>query len=548
VKTRLLFALALWLGLWVLPTHGHVGSDGVVYEGTAGPYRVLVSIQPPDVIPGTARVSVMVEGTGVQRVRLKPIYFRSGDEGSPESDPAEPVPGEPNRYTGEVWLMDAGTASVSVEVVGSQGTGTALVPVMAVSTALRPMEPWRGWVLGAMGLLLVVLLATLFGAAFGDSRAVPGEEVSQPLRRRRLVGAGIGLLVGSLMLFGGSAWWSSWASDYRRFMYRPYTATSAVRVENGERVLTMHIDTASVRNRTLSHLIPDHGKLMHLFLVRQGTLDAFAHVHPARVDSATFQVTLPNLPAGTYLAYADVVRYQGFTYTIADTVQIPTVPSTEPRTPNSPHRIQKDPEDTYVVTNPLDAKKPLVTDAAITLCGTPGVKTKLPDGATIVWEGKPGQTLKAGEIVPLSFAVENPDGTPAQLQTYLGMMGHAAVVKDDGSVYIHLHPTGTYSAASRQVLETRVAQDARQPVVPPAKAFRDSIDRVVATYRTLSDAEREARLMREMGHAAGDSTHVGHARVSFPYAFPRPGRYRIWVQVKREGRIQTGAFEAEVGE
>jgi hypothetical protein len=39
--------------------------------------------------------------------------------------------------------------------------------------------------------------------------------------------------------------------------------------------------------------------------------------------------------------------------------------------------------------------------------------------------------------------------------------------------------------------------------------------------------------------AANDSLY-------FPYAFPQPGKYTVWVQVKRRGRVLTGSFLADV--
>jgi hypothetical protein len=548
---RFLLALCLLTAPFVT---AHVGSPGVVYQDQAGPYRVLVSINPPDVIPGTAQVSVFAEGEGITRVTARPIFFDSGDEGAPAADELKPAPDAPGRYEGIVWLMSNGSSSVQVVVEGAAGRGEALIPVMAVATAQREMPPQLGWILGGLGVFLFLLMVTILGASVSDGTLKPGLPLTAAKKRKRLVTMGLSVAVLGCLLFVGSSWWNSWADEYRKYMYRPMQAAARVETTEGRQRLTLRVDTTGWgESRTrISYLVPDHGKLMHLFLVREPGLDAFAHLHPSRLDSLTFQVTLPVLPPGRYKVYGDVVHRSGYAETITATAEIPVAAAVRPV---SNAADPNDAEDTYVVTDPLDRAGFLPADTNAVLCGKPGVKAKLQDGSAIVWEHQPNAAFTAGRVYPLRFMVTAPDGKPAKLDPYLGMAGHAVVTKDDGSVFIHLHPVGTYSMAARQSLEKRVAETSQTVVDPNPRQFIDSVNQVVARLDALPAAEREAVLMAGMGHTiAGNGTEatpgmagMDHgSEVSFPYTFPQPGNYRIWVQVKREGRILTGAFDAVV--
>ncbi|MFT4031149.1 MAG: hypothetical protein QM669_01895 [Siphonobacter sp.] len=519
-------------------SRAHVGSSGVVYEGKAGNYPIQVYVQPPDVIPGTAKVTVLAGMGSIQEIGLKPIYFYGGDEGSPRADLALPSKEEPGRYEGTVWFMDAGSASVEVTIKGNQGTGTAVIPILAVSTATQTMPKGTGWVLAGLGLLLLGLLTTLLGASMSDGLMQPGQEDTSKTRRKHFTGSVIGATFCIGLVFVGHNWWKARADEYKQFMFKPYQATSSIAVEDGQPVLNLQIDSLSEKNRSLSYLIPDHGKLMHLFLIRQGSMEAFAHLHPYRVDSLHFQARLPPLPAGTYLLYADMVRYQGFAYTITDTLVIPALPE------SLPGSTKADPEDTYAITTPVSNTKPLLADAAITMCGKPGVSTKLQDGSSMVWEAQVNEDLRAGKVYDLNFSVFDPDGKAAELQPYLGMMGHAAVFKNDGQVYIHLHPTGTFSSASQQVLKNRIAETNRIPAKPSApKVFRDSIDQVLVMLNSIPEMARNHIIMPDIPM----SEHLEHTNhLTIPYAFPKAGKYRLWLQVKRDGKVLTGVFDANV--
>ena len=84
----------------------------------------------------------------------------------------------------------------------------------------------------------------------------------------------------------------------------------------------------------------------------------------------------------------------------------------------------------------------------------------------------------------------------------MGMQGHAAFIKTDGSVFAHIHPSGT---------------------VPMAAL-------------ALAQADPHA------GHNMGLTSLP--PVVSFPYALPKPGAYRIIVQIKRAGKVETGIFDS----
>ena len=145
-----------------------------------------------------------------------------------------------------------------------------------------------------------------------------------------------------------------------------------------------------------------------------------------------------------------------------------------------------------------------------------GVVDVLPDGSRIVWE-RDSIPLSANHFVWLRFRLEDPQGQPANdVEPYMGMAGHAEIVRSDRSVFAHIHPDGSVAMAALELAQKNSAASAS------------------------TNGNGAATMDMQM------PTDKISPEVSFPYGFPKAGEYRMFVQIKRAGRIETGVFDTLV--
>jgi hypothetical protein len=224
--------------------------------------------------------------------------------------------------------------------------------------------------------------------------------------------------------------------------------------------------------------------------VREPSLDTVAHLHPVpRTPAALdFEVNLPQLPSGPYRVYADIVHESGYAQTLVAAVDVP-VASIPVYLGDAPY---VDPDDSWF-------EGAAIADA-------PAAVFTFDDGATLEW-ARGERPVAAGEERLLDFSARDASGAPLPVELYMGMSAHVAIAHQDGTVFAHLHPSGSVSMAALQRF------NANSATAMPAHA----------------------------GHTMG-----ADSAVSIPYAFPKAGQYHMWVQIKHAGRVRTAAFDVGV--
>jgi hypothetical protein len=487
LHVRVVAVLALVL-VGGLASNAHVGSPDVYYEGDAGPYHLYVTVRVPQVIPGIAEIQIRSADISVRAIQIVPMRLSGpGSNLPPVPDLALQSKQDPRFFTGSLWLMEFGALKVRITADGVKGKGELSVPVPAVAQRTLGMNRPLGALLAFLMVFLAVGLVFIAGAAAREGNLAPGETPSSGrARRARIVMAITAVVVGGI-LFLGRAWWGAEASTYQRDvnMFKPPLAET--NLENGNRLVIRPKgqDPGWSQYVKMEQVIPDHNHLMHLFLVSVPGMQRMWHLHPERIEGGAFAEDLPSMPAGRYQIFADIVDKDGFPWTLVGTVDLPEIHGTA-----------------------LTGDDSEWAGAGVAAVEGDSDISPLAGGGRMVWL-RNRQPLRANTAMNFTFAVEDRDGKPANdLEPYMGMAGHAEFVSKDLSVFAHVHPSGSVSMAALELARGSTGMPAGMPTAMPM-----------------------ANLLLA-------------PRVSFPYGFPQPGEYRIFVQIKRSGRVETGVFDA----
>ena len=447
----------------------HVGSPDVFLDAQAGPYRLLVTVRPPHAIPGVADVEVLSPANELNRVQIVPLPLTGpGAQFAPTPDVAVRSADTPSLFTGHLWVMTPGSWQIRVSVTGDRGEGTLSVPVPTLPQTTLAMSPALRGILIVFMLLLCVGFVAMVSAIFRESRLGAGETAGTAERRRGRIAGAVAAVVTIAVVLLGNIWWATEASSYDRIVYKPLEAAPSLDGD-GRLRLTLR-DPGWIGSRRIDDFVPDHDHLMHLFIVSPA-LDRFLHLHPDEAAAGTFTQRLPQMPAGTYEIFGDLVHATGVPETVTGTFPTGEISGT-----------------------PLAGD-----DSAYVASGV----SRTDDHTRIVWVHDDA-SLVTKRLTLFTFRVDDEHGRPAtDLELYMGMPGHAVFLKKDRRAFAHVHPSGSAPMAALQIAMPSTAAHAHHtPGLPPI--------------------------------------------VTFPYGFPEPGDYRIFVQVKRRGAVVTNAFDAQV--
>ncbi len=323
--------LALAILLFAVPADAHVGSPNVFYEGDAGPYHLFVTVNVPAVIPGVADVQIRADSDDVRQVSTAVTRLAgAGSKYAPVPDAAQRSPIDPHLFTSSLWLMEYGSMRVLINVAGAHGPAQMSVPVPSAARRMLPMPPALGALLLTLAIALAIGAVSIVGGAARESRLAPGSPVTPELKRRGWRAMAITAVVVTAIFYLALMWWNADAQNYAMItkIFKPPKLALTVVDSNRLAIRPSPDDKVWLKFKVMDNIVPDHGHLMHLFLVRTPALDRIWHLHPTRQPDGSFVAALPPIEPGSYSVFADIVDKSGFPWTLVGSIDLPQISGT----------------------------------------------------------------------------------------------------------------------------------------------------------------------------------------------------------------------------
>ena len=477
------------------------GSGGdVSVAQTLGDRELTFVLRRVTAVPGPLRIDVITHvGTapGSLKVALTPTDASTAEAaippGTTTSRGTVPLGATPGSYGATLRVDRVGPWQLAV----NDGTRTALVPFVVTTAATSPAEKavYAGFVTAGALLLVSMLVATrvrraawvavpAIGTVAGLSVALTAAVLSASLPLPPQPGLQTDATVQNAT--DPYALAKPLTSDYSR---PPALLTVQARAPVAGRStdLTLALTDAST-GRPVDDLVVHDDAFLHLLVV--GPAGQLWHLHPIRTAPGTYQVQMTLPQRGHYAVSAEVERLGGGVQLLRSASGV-TVARGTPTTPQP---------------------APLAIAAG--------------RYATATLAGRKVSVNTTRAVAEAATTIIANYGRSAQLQPWLGMLGHLIVV-------------GPFSDAQLKSDLGTAAQTA--PVWAHGHSMGDlSPLRMSDMGDGSSSMAGMSGLMPANGDSAADETVAAFGQsISFTFHFPQAGHYLMWIQAELDYRILT---------
>ena len=477
--------------------YSDIGHYNFTYEGEAFNKTLRALVKPPGVVPGIANITINTLNQSIDSIKIQPVkwhgkisshpHIKAGPQGAPPSELMRKIEDNKKFFEGELWLMDFGAYNINIELFKNNQSEIINIPINSIATEIKPMTFQVSLILFCLMLLLLFGATNIITIAYRESTIPYNQKINpEKIKASKLIRLCSFILL-LFILYAGNKWWNDTEIAYRENLYVPMENKVKL-ITNGEQnILQIFFTDELWLSGMIPDLMPDHGKIMHLYLIHEN-YSQLCHLHPKRnkKNKNLFEVVLPDIEQGIYYLYMDITLESGFSSTLTNKINYvkSNIKQIEYNSLNS------DKDDSYISNN---------------------FKHQLD------WLNKKN-IFNINENIDLTFQTQTLDGKPSKIEPYIQMGGHGAILKNDHSVFIHIHPIGTISMASQELYNQN-----------------DEIENTGICYFGTTDDSLKTYFKKQ------------NSIVNFPpISLDKPGQYMMWIQAKSEGEIITQKFDFEI--